>query len=334
MRHSMIVAIGILMITSLCWAQAQPGEPVRVSDQEVGQAGTPAPAGEITNAIPPPPAVAQAPVVTTPPAVAPPQTTASEKPYVKRDDLEKLPARVADLEKRWRSESTAAAKGGRTALAHRQQASLLAIQISGLRAQIRRLEASSAGGPAAKWAAPQVADVLQRGAANGGLVGRRPGATPQDVEWKKAASRQELAVVTARLTSYAEENATVTAKEAIRVHNEDPEAHPLLQQAIAGEAALRQRSACWLWVAVIVAGIIGLIGWFLPRLRAAVAPEPEEEEVEEEPEVPEGGEPALVPAPAGPPTVPPDQPPAPAAPPAAPPAGTPAPEEGACPAEE
>ena len=55
MRHSMIVAIGILMITSLCWAQAQPGEPVRVSDQEVGQAGTPAPAGEVANAIPPPP---------------------------------------------------------------------------------------------------------------------------------------------------------------------------------------------------------------------------------------------------------------------------------------
>ena len=58
MRHSMIVAIGILMITSLCWAQAQPGEPVQLPAPEVGQAGPPAPApaaGEITNATPPPP---------------------------------------------------------------------------------------------------------------------------------------------------------------------------------------------------------------------------------------------------------------------------------------
>ena len=58
MRHSMIVAIGILMITSLCWAQAQPGEPVQLPAPEVGQANAPAPApstGEVTNATPPPP---------------------------------------------------------------------------------------------------------------------------------------------------------------------------------------------------------------------------------------------------------------------------------------
>jgi len=106
MRHSMIVAIGILMITSLCWAQAQPGEPVRVSDQEVGQAGTPAPAGEVANATPPPPpAPTPVPAVAAPPqVVAPtPASTSAPKPepkYTTRDDIEGLPARVEALEDR------------------------------------------------------------------------------------------------------------------------------------------------------------------------------------------------------------------------------------------
>lgn len=199
-----------------------------------------------------------------------------------------LPATQADipaLMTQWQTANRAANdSSGDRASRLRQQANALALQISSLKSRVDRLEKANAGGPAAEWAKPQVEETLGRGADRGGLIGRHEGASVKDAEWQSAMTRQEAAVAISRLASYAERLA--------QKHNEDENAHPLLQQAIAGEEGARKRSDQWLWVAALSALLVGLIGWFLPRIRAVVTPEEETEEeeiIEEEEPAPEEG---------------------------------------------
>jgi len=173
----------------------------------------------------------------------------------------------------------------------RQRANALALQVSALKARMEKLEQANSGGPASDWAREDVQQALD----NGLLVGRREGATVDDDEWQTATSRQELATALGRLES----RSNAAAQTAVKEHNDSAEAHPFIQGLIGEECRQRKQADTWLWIAVVIAAIIGLIGWFLPRIRAAVAPEEEPEEEPEEPDAPApDGPDGPVPAPA------------------------------------
>lgn len=107
--------------------------------------------------------------------------------------------------------------------------------------------AAEQGGPASPWAKSTVDEALRRGQENGGLDGRRPGAKSSDAEWRKATTRQELAVATTRSTQYAER--------LLVAHDADKwDAHGLK----------------WLWIALAGVLLVAIGGYFFPRARRVV----------------------------------------------------------------
>lgn len=104
------------------------------------------------------------------------------------------------------------------------------------------------GGPASGWAKGAVDGALARGPQKGGLSGRTKGANSSSDEWRKSATRQELATVAGRSATYADE--------LMSRHNGDSMAHP----------ALRGR-ANWALGIAILALLIGIGGYFFPRMR-------------------------------------------------------------------
>jgi hypothetical protein len=214
---------------------------------------------------------------------APGDPTATDGQSVTQSDLANLASKddLAAMMAQWQAANDAAnaAKRQRRSVAPRlrQRANALALQISSLKVRVEKLERINVGGPAAPYAESSVQYTLDSGL----LVGRQEGATVDDDEWQQAPKRQELAVALVRLESRNAAHAAQAAQVAVATHNEDQGAHPFLQNLIGEECRQRKQSDTWLWVAVIIAAIIGLIGWFLPRIRAAVAPIPAPEQPEE-----------------------------------------------------
>lgn len=116
--------------------------------------------------------------------------------------------------------------------------------------------ATEKGGAASKWAKPQVNKSLARGPQNGGLAGRTKGTTVKSREWKRAASRQELAVVAARQADYTDRVAGEKSQAAVGEHNADPAAHGNLRAWLIAVGCLS-----------LLALLVGVSGHFFPRIR-------------------------------------------------------------------